>query len=92
MLGGAGRGRQVAGVAVIILGYLHLGEGNQIGLTRPPIRLRTAGIYRHSRNPIYVGFHLMTLAAILQTLNPAVLLLGMVSFAITPSFWLKKPI
>jgi protein-S-isoprenylcysteine O-methyltransferase Ste14 len=66
---------------VIALGYRSLGDGNQMGLSGSP-KLRVTGVYRWSRNPIYVGFHLMTLGAVLYTLNPFVLLLAVTSIAV----------
>jgi protein-S-isoprenylcysteine O-methyltransferase Ste14 len=75
-------GLEALAVALILLGYAHLGDGNQIGLTQSAVQLRVTGIYRLTRNPIYVGFHLLTVAAVLYTLNPAVLLLGMISIGV----------
>jgi hypothetical protein len=46
-------GVEAVGVCVIAVGYRHLGDGNQIGLTRGPIRLRSTGEYHMSRNPVY---------------------------------------
>ena len=36
----------------------------------------TTGIFRYTRNPMYVGFNLLTIAAILFTLNILILILG----------------
>ncbi len=69
------------GLLVIWRGYRDLGDGNQMGLGRAP-KLRVSGVYQWSRNPIYVGFHLMTMAAVLYTLNPLVLLLAMTAIAV----------
>jgi protein-S-isoprenylcysteine O-methyltransferase Ste14 len=69
------------GLLVVWRGFRDLGDGNQMGLLNSP-KLRVSGVYAWSRNPIYVGFHLMTLAAVLYTLNPLVLLLAVTTIAI----------
>lgn len=73
---------EALGMSVIALGYAYLGDANQIGLTPHTIRIRREGPYRVSRNPIYVGFHLLTAAALLYTANPVVLVLAATSVAI----------
>jgi len=70
------------GVGIIALGYRDLGDANQIGLARPPLRLHAGGTYRLSRNPVYLGFHLVSAGAVLYSLNPVVGLLAAVSVAV----------
>lgn len=66
-------------LGLIALGYHALGDANQMGLAEHPARVRTSGVYRVSRNPIYVGFHALSLAATLYTANPVVLLFALTS-------------
>lgn len=73
---------EALGLGVVALGYRHLGDGNQIGLSRAPVELRVVGLYRVTRNPVYLGFFLITLAAVAYTLNPVVLALGVVAVAV----------
>jgi protein-S-isoprenylcysteine O-methyltransferase Ste14 len=84
-LGAAGSwaavGIEVLGLGPVACGYIHLGGGNQIGLTSGPVDLKTRGIYRVSRNPIYLGFFLM-IAAVIYTFNPFVPALGIWSIFI----------
>ncbi|MFH1788527.1 MAG: isoprenylcysteine carboxylmethyltransferase family protein [Candidatus Altiarchaeota archaeon] len=65
------------GVAIILAGILHLGDSTRFGLPTEETRLKTGGLYRFSRNPIYLGFYIWTISAITYTLNPAVTLLGL---------------
>ncbi len=75
-------GLEALGIAVIAAGYVSLGNANQMGLTRHPTHVRTGGVYRMSRNPIYLGFHLLSAAAVLYTANPLVLVLATTSVAL----------
>jgi protein-S-isoprenylcysteine O-methyltransferase Ste14 len=75
-------GVEALGIATIALSYRHLGDNNQMGLTQTSVTLHTTGIYALSRNPVYVGFHLMTLSAVLFTLNPVVLVLALVAVGV----------
>ena len=49
----------------IFLGLMHLGDAVRVGLPKEETVLHTGGIYAYSRNPIYVGLHLLSIAAIL---------------------------
>ncbi|MFN8179726.1 MAG: isoprenylcysteine carboxylmethyltransferase family protein [bacterium] len=53
------------GLAVIVLAIPMLGPSVRVGLPREETRLRTGGLYRVSRNPMYVGVFLLCIAAIL---------------------------
>jgi protein-S-isoprenylcysteine O-methyltransferase Ste14 len=39
-------------------------------------------MYRLSRNPVYCGFHLLTLGAVLYTLSPIVAILGGIAIVV----------
>jgi len=68
------------GLLFIILSLFYLGKSVRIGLPSENTTLRMAGIYRISRNPMYVGLHLLTLSAMVYTLHPVVILAGIFSF------------
>lgn len=68
------------GVVIILISSFILGRSIRIGLPAGETVLKTRGIYRLSRNPMYVGVHLVTLAAMLITLQWWVILPGLFSF------------
>lgn len=69
----------VAGFSLVLISSLSLGRSIRIGLPTGETSLRTNGIYSLSRNPMYLGVHLVTLAAILLTLKWWVILPGIFS-------------
>ncbi len=68
-----------AGLVLALISALNLGDATRLGLPDEQTELKTGGLYRFSRHPMYVGFHLFTLSALLYTLNPALVLLGLYS-------------
>jgi len=69
-----------AGAELIIMSSFKLGRSMRIGLPTEQTNLKTRGIYQLSRNPLYIGAHLITLASILYTLSWWVALLGIYSY------------
>lgn len=69
----------IAGMLLILVSSFTLGRSIRIGLPTGSTKLRTSGIYRLSRNPMYVGLHLITLASILLILKWWVILPGLFS-------------
>lgn len=69
-----------AGLALIIISSFTLGRSLRIGLPTGDTDLHTRGIYRFTRNPMYLGLHLVTLAAILLTMKWWIALPGLFSF------------
>ena len=68
------------GCLMLILSSVFLGNSIRIGLPVEETRLKTGGIYRYTRNPMYVGFHMVTLSAMIYSLNPWIILPGFYSF------------
>jgi len=72
----------VVAAVFIVSGLVSLGKSTRLGLPTGQTALKTGGVYRVSRNPMYVGFDALTLAAILGTGNPVVLVLGVYSMVV----------
>jgi len=72
----------VVAAIFIVSGLVSLGKSTRLGLPTGQTELKTRGVYRVSRNPMYVGFDALTLAAILGTGNPVVLVLGVYSMVV----------
>lgn len=67
---------------LIVSSLASLGKSTRLGLPTGQTELKTGGVYRLSRNPMYVGFDALTLAAIFGTGNPVVLVLGVYSIVV----------
>lgn len=64
---------------IFILSYISIGDSLRIGLPKEETILKTKGIYRFSRNPIYVAFITLSIAAILYTANIFTLILAIIA-------------
>ena len=67
------------GTVFMILAFRDLGDSLRVGLPGEVTTLKTGGIYRLSRNPIYVGVDLIAIASVLLiplTLNIACAVIG----------------
>jgi protein-S-isoprenylcysteine O-methyltransferase Ste14 len=71
-----GLGLWLFGFALMFTGRFGLGDSFRIGSAKETTRLRVNGLFRFSRNPMYVGVFATLTGATLYTLNPAVLLIA----------------
>jgi protein-S-isoprenylcysteine O-methyltransferase Ste14 len=69
----------VIGLALVVLSFVYLGQSVSIGLPEEKTELKTNGVYRISRNPLYVGAFLMCAGSCLFAIH----LVNFVLFAIT---------
>ncbi len=67
------------GLLLMVAGAANLGSSLRMGLPIEKTALRTRGIYRHTRNPMYVGGLLTCLAAVTWTANPVIGMLSAVA-------------
>ena len=65
-----------AGFALLYLGRFKLGESFRLGTPKEDTSLKTDGLFRLSRNPMYVGVYATIAASSLYTLSPFVILTG----------------
>jgi len=64
------------GFALLFAGRLGLGSSFRLGSPREQTRLTVGGLFRISRNPMYLGVYSTLLASVLYTLSPLVLIVG----------------
>lgn len=64
------------GFILLFTGRFGLGRSFRIGAPREQTGLRTDGLFRLSRNPMYLGVYATLIAVVLYTLNPLLLLVG----------------
>lgn len=66
----------VIGLIIVIISLVNLGKSTRLGLPTENTTLKTNGIYRFSRNPMYFGFNLLTIASMVYCINIVLLILG----------------
>ncbi len=69
-------------IAFLLLSGMTLGRSTRLGLPKGHIELKTSGIYQISRNPMYIGFDLLTVSSMLYSGNIIVIILGLYSIVI----------
>ena len=72
----------VAGFTVLFLGRFELGDSFRIGSPKEHTALKDGGLFRVSRNPMYLGVFATVLAPVCSTLNPAVLIAALFIIAV----------
>jgi len=72
----------LTGLLLTVLSLVNLGQSTRLGLPQEETALKINGVYRLSRNPMYLGFDLLTLSAMLYTLDIGVISLGVYSMVI----------
>jgi len=71
-----------AGFLLLFAGRLGLGRSFRIGSPKESTVLQAEGLFRLSRNPMYLGVYATVLAAALYTVNPVLLLLAIFIIAV----------
>ena len=75
-------GLWVLGFALLFGGRFGLSESFRFGSPKESTVLKANGLFRVSRNPMYVGVYATLLAAVIYTLNPAVFIVTVFVIAV----------
>jgi len=75
-------GLWVLGFALLFTGRFGLGESFRIGSPRENTGLKISGLFRFSRNPMYLGVFTTLAAVVINTLNPLILLVAIYIIAV----------
>jgi len=67
---------------MITISLFNLGKSTRVGLPTNNTELKTSGLYKISRNPMYFGFNLLTLSSMIYTANLMVIALGLYSMLV----------
>ena len=70
------------GIIFVVISIINLGKSIRLGLPQNNTLFKTNGIYKFSRNPMYVGFNLFTIAAIIGTINIFIIIIGIYSILV----------
>ena len=66
----------VVGFSLLLIGRFGMGNSFRIGSPKESTNLKMDGLFRLSRNPMYLGVFATLLASVLYTLNPIILLVA----------------
>ena len=80
------------GLFITILSLFNLGSSTTLGIPQKETTLKSNGLYKISRNPMYLGFNLISLSAVIHTLNYFVLALFVYSMIVYHIIILKEEI
>jgi protein-S-isoprenylcysteine O-methyltransferase Ste14 len=70
------------GLFFVVISLINLGRSTRLGLPSESTVLKTNGLYKISRNPMYFGFNLLTVSAMIYMFNLIIFVLGIYSIVI----------
>lgn len=57
------------GIIIVVLGFVYLGKSVSVGLPREKTELKTDGVFRYTRNPLYTGAFFMCIGSCLFSVH-----------------------
>jgi len=72
----------LVGLVFVVWSMINLGKSTRLGLPTEKTIFKTHGLYAISRNPMYVGFNLLTISSMIYSLNILIVLMGIYSIII----------
>ena len=63
----------------VVISLINLGRSTRFGIPTNETLFKTSGLYKISRNPMYIGINLLTISAMIYTLNLFGILIGIYS-------------
>lgn len=76
----------ISGFSLLFIGRFGLRDSFRIGAPKEDTQLKVNGLFRYSRNPMYVGVSTTLLASVLYTRSPAILII--VLFIVAVHHWI----
>jgi protein-S-isoprenylcysteine O-methyltransferase Ste14 len=70
------------GFGLLFIGRFGLGQSFRIGSPKEHTALKVEGLFKFSRNPMYIGVYATLLAAVCYTLNPIVFVIAIFIIAV----------
>ncbi len=70
------------GLVFTTISFFNLGKSTRLGLPSNETKLKTNGLYKISRNPMYVGFNLITISVMIYTLHWVIIIMGIYSLIV----------
>jgi protein-S-isoprenylcysteine O-methyltransferase Ste14 len=70
------------GLFFVVISLINLGRSTRLGLPSESTVLKINGLYKISRNPMYFGFNLLTISAMIYMCNLVIFGLGIYSIVI----------
>jgi protein-S-isoprenylcysteine O-methyltransferase Ste14 len=64
------------GLFFFVISLINLGRSTRLGLPSESTVLKTNGLYKISRNPMYLGFNLLTISAMIYMFNLVIFVFG----------------
>ena len=71
-----------SGIAIVIVSLVQLGQSAAVGLPERNTELRTHGLYRFSRNPVYLGAFIICAGSCFSSIHPVNFLLCAIAIGI----------